>query len=79
MTILSTLLDFNLLYFTVLILSCLFLFSVVDIYYDKKKNLWHLNGPFPLPLFGMISLLSPVLSYQSLYAIPSLVLVNLSR
>ena len=52
MKVFSFLLDLNLFYVSVLFASCIFLFSVFDIYYDRKKNLWHLNGPFPLPLVG---------------------------
>ena len=52
MKIFSFLLDLDLFYVSVLFASCIFLFSVFDIYYDRKKNLWHFSGPFPLPLVG---------------------------
>ena len=54
MKVLSAFLDSNIFYFSILFLSCLFLFSVLDIYVNKKKNLWHLKGPFPLPLVGKV-------------------------
>ena len=55
MKLVSALSDLNIFYIFVLLGSCLFLLSVFDIYRDKKKNLWHLNGPFPLPFFGEIN------------------------
>ena len=57
MKIFSTSLDISLVYGLILFLSCLFVFSVFEIYFDKKKNLWHMKGPFPLPLFGKLMLL----------------------
>jgi len=48
----STSLDISLVYGLVLFLSCLFVFSVFEIYFDKRRNLWNIPGPFPLPLFG---------------------------
>ena len=50
----STSLDISLVYGLVLFLSCLFVFSVFEIYFDKRRNLWNIPGPFPLPLFGKI-------------------------
>ena len=54
MKLFSALLDFNIFYVSLLFATGLFLLSVLDIYYDKKKNLWHLSGPFPLPFVGEI-------------------------
>ena len=51
----SILLDYSLFYGLILFCSFVFLFAVFEIYFDRKKNLWNLPGPFPLPLFGSIS------------------------
>ena len=48
----STLLDYSLLYGVILFGSCVFLFAVLEIYFDRRKNLWNIPGPIPLPLFG---------------------------
>ena len=48
----STLLDYSLFYGVILFGSCVFLFAVLEIYFDRKKNLWNIPGPVPLPLFG---------------------------
>ena len=48
----SVLLDYSLFYGIILFCSFVFLFAVFEIYFDRKKNLWNLSGPFPLPLFG---------------------------
>ena len=52
MKVFSTTLDISLVYGLILFLSCLVLFSIFEIYYDRRKNVWNINGPFPLPLFG---------------------------
>ena len=54
MKVFSTTLDISLVYGLILFLSCLVLFSIFEIYYDRRKNVWNINGPFPLPLFGTI-------------------------
>ena len=48
----SNILDNSLFYGIILLISCVFLFTVFEIYFDRKKNLWNLSGPFPLPLIG---------------------------
>ena len=48
----STLLDYSLFYGVILFGSCVLLFAVLEIYFDRKKNLWNIPGPVPLPLFG---------------------------
>ena len=48
----STLLDYSLLYGVIFFGSCIFLFALLEIYFDRKKNLWNIPGPIPLPLFG---------------------------
>ena len=48
----SILLDYSLFYVIILLCSCVFVFAVFEIYFDRKKNLWNLSGPFPLPLIG---------------------------
>ena len=52
MKIFNDTIDINLVNGVILILSCVFLFSIFEMYFDKKKNVWHINGPFPLPLLG---------------------------
>ena len=48
----STVLDYSLVYGVILFGSCVFLFALLEIYFDRKKNLWNIPGPIPLPLFG---------------------------
>ena len=56
MNLFSTTLEYSLVYGVILFVSCLFVFSLFEIYYDRKKNLWHIPGPFPLPLVGKLQL-----------------------
>ena len=58
MKIIPASVDLNIFYVFLLFGSCLFLLSVFDIYYDKKKNLWNLRGPFPFPFVGQTNLLT---------------------
>ena len=48
----SNILDNSLFYGIIFLISCVFLFTVFEIYFDRKKNLWNLSGPFPFPLIG---------------------------
>ena len=44
--------DYSFFYVIILLCSCVFVFAVFEIYFDRKKNLWNFSGPFPLPLIG---------------------------
>ena len=49
----STLLDSSLFYYGVILFaSCVFLFALLEIYVDRRKHLWNIPGPLPLPLLG---------------------------
>ena len=44
--------EFNPVSVLFLILLTIPFLGVFDIYWNRKKNLFHLPGPWPLPLFG---------------------------